>query len=388
MHDDINQEGIPVHGGLSLRELRSLGLSGEAVIDFSVNSNPLGPPSRALEALRKLDISAYPDPENLELREALSVNTGVPAGQIAVGNGTTELIHLLVRTAATRERRIIILTPTFSEYETAVRRSGADAVTVTAAEQEDFHWDMMEVCRTIRKLEPELVFLCNPNNPTGVYLSRKDVESVIAAVGYGLLAFDESYTAFVDEPWKTADLLDHGSVVILHSMTKEYAMAGLRLGYALGPEPMIRALLVNQPSWSVNAAAQAAGFAALSDPAYLVRSRACVQESKSFLIRELQALGLSVVPSAANFIMVRVGNAARLRQELLIRGISVRDCTSFGLPAYIRIGVRTMRDCQQLIAAVEPIIAAGRKRLIAAHAGTECRGSDESSIRRCHSDEQ
>ena len=242
-----------------------MGLSRREVLDFSVNINPLGPPPAAQAALRDLDISSYPDPECLELKEALSAATNVSMSRIVMGNGTTELIHILIRVCAGISDSVAVLTPTFGEYETAAKRSGVNVTRLPASRHDSFTWNIDAVRRLIQRRDPDLVFLCNPNNPTGRYLSLKDVTSIAQAVGNGLLILDDSYLAFTDESWNTTQLLNRKNVVILHSMTKEYAMAGLRLGYALCPEPVARALLKNQPSWSVNAAAQAVGLAALSD---------------------------------------------------------------------------------------------------------------------------
>ena len=350
------QQNKIVHGGLVSSELRAFGLSRDEVIDFSVNINPLGPPPATQAALENLDISSYPDPECLELREALSECTSVSMNRIVIGNGTSELIHILVHACAGLSDNIAVFTPTFGEYETASRRSGLNLFRVAAPSHNGFAWDIDAAQRLIQTRDPDLVFLCNPNNPTGCYLSLHNVTAIAQAVGKGLLVVDDSYMAFADEPWNADQLLSYNNIVILHSMTKEYAIAGLRLGYALCPEPVARALVNNQPSWSVNAAAQAAGLAALSDREHLDKSRTLVKEGKAFLMGEFESLGLAVLPSSANFFLVCVDGAPEFRRRLLSKGMCVRDCSSFGLPDYIRIGIRTMNDCKQLVAAVKEIL--------------------------------
>ena len=352
-HHTNNQ---PVHGGLVWSELRALGLSSHEVIDFSVNINPLGPPPAAQEALQDLDISSYPDPECLELTEALSKATGVAMNRIVIGNGTTELIHLLIRVCAGFTDSVAVFTPTFGEYETAARHLGVNLSSLPASKYDGFTWNMDAVHRLIKTRDPDLVFLCNPNNPTGRYLTMNEVTGVAQAIGNGILVIDDSYLAFTEQPWDTAQLLSRKNVLILHSMTKEYAMAGLRLGYALCPEPVARALMTHKPSWSVNAAAQAVGIAALTDQDHLDRGRKCIDEGKAFLTSELRSRGLPVVPSSANFFLLHVDNASTFRRQLLTEGICVRDCSSFGLPDYIRVGVRTLNECKQLIAAVDHIM--------------------------------
>jgi histidinol-phosphate aminotransferase len=352
----------PVHGGISLAELRAFGLDRNGVIDFSVNINPVGPPPSVKEALQSLDISAYPDQESLALREALSRDTGASLEQIIVGNGSTELIHLLARLILGESDRVAILAPTFGEYEVAVKREGAKIISMRAEEEKGFAWDISGLCKDIRLWEPKVVFVCNPNNPTGVYLSREEVEDLIRATGHGLMILDEAYVAFVQDAWDARSMLNRGNVVILRSMTKDYALAGLRLGYALCHKKMAKKIFAHQPSWSVNAAAQMAGVAALSDDTYLRRSKNCVEASRQYLRCELQALGYAVMPTAANFFMVKVGNATLFRQELLTKGICVRDCSSFGLPSFVRIGVRSASECEQLVDAVKKAVSQNNGR--------------------------
>jgi histidinol-phosphate aminotransferase len=345
----------PVHGGVSLVELDALGLTREQVIDFSVNINPLGPSPGVVVALSRVDIATYPDPESRELRGAISRLTGLAPEQIVVGNGSTELIHRLAHTFLGKGSRVVVLAPTFGEYEAAAGQAGAKVVLCQAKESQGFIWDFSAACRQVRRWEPGLVFLCNPNNPTGLYLERDKVEALAEAAGRGLLVLDEAYISFVPGAWKSRQLLSRENVVILRSMTKDYALTGLRLGYALCPVDIAEALFISQPSWSVNALAQAAGVAALADRGHLRRGIDCVEEGKDYLQTELRVLGYEVLPSAANFLLVKVSNATSLRRQLLSRGLCVRDGTSFDLPEYIRIGVRTLPECQRLITVLREV---------------------------------
>ena len=151
------------------------------------------------------------------------------------------------------------------------------------------------------------------------------------------------------------DLVSYGNLVILRSMTKDYALAGLRLGYAIATEPIISVLKRVRPPWNVNAAAQKAGIAALNADGYIEECGSKIQEAKKFLVEELTLLGLSPLPSQTNFFLVEVDNVVEFRQALLQKGILVRDCASFGLPAYIRLAPRTLPECQRLIAAIKHI---------------------------------
>lgn len=167
--------------------------------------------------------------------------------------------------------------------------------------------------------------------------------------GY-LVARDDTFRDLCDEA------LASGRLLLLRSLTKDHGLAGLRLGYAVAPPELLEPIRRVRPPWTVNAAAQAAGLAALGDAAHLERARRVVVEARAYLQRELSALGLAVVPSAANFLLVRVGDGAAFRSALLERGLCVRDCASFGLPAHIRIAMRTLPECERLVDAVREVI--------------------------------
>ena len=368
----------PVHGGIKPEQLRALGLKPEDVLDFSASVSPLGPPDGVWEALKSVDLTAYPDPSCLELREALAHHlSGYRLGritpeQILPGNGSTELIHLLVRAFLTPQEMgaspgALLMIPTYGEYRGACELAGGVISELAADGEQEFRWDISEACQRIEEEGPQLVFLCNPNNPTGVYLSQEEVKTLAQACAQtgALLVVDEAYLNFVSGAWDSLDLLESGSTVLLRSMTKDYALTGLRLGYSLASPEVTARLASFQPDWSVNSLAQAAGCVALADSNYLPRARKAVDAIKEYLSQELGSLGFLVHPSAANFLLVAVGDASWWRDRLMLQGIFVRDCASFGLPDCIRIGIRPMGDCEKLVAAMGqveppwPVLAAG-----------------------------
>ena len=164
---------------------------------------------------------------------------------------------------------------------------------------------------------------------------------MLDAVGdNGLLALDDAFAPLADCPWDSSPLLAGGNLALMRSMTKAHALAGARLGYLVAEPEVVSAARCLQPAWSVNAVAQAAGFAALEDADHVAAARKVISTAKAYLYRELEGLGIPAVPSAANFVLVRVGDARKVRGDLLRHRIAVRDCTSFGLPEYIRIAVR------------------------------------------------
>ena len=355
--------GRPVHGSIRPSELRALGLEPSQVVDFSASISPLGPPAGLWEVLQKVDLTTYPDPENLALREELSRQLGTPEETILVGNGSTEIIHLLARaflSPATGEaaKSALLLTPTYGEYVGACRLAGASIFNCNANFQPEaaspFSWDMEDVAEHIAAQRATLTFVCNPNNPTGVYLDEHAIGLLAEAADEagGLLVVDEAYVNFVADRWDSLPLAGGPPVVILRSMTKDYALTGLRLGYAVASPEVIGRLASFQPDWSVNSLAQAAGLHALRDDSYLARAREAVQRSKKMLTKRLNESGYQVLPSPANFLLVEVGDGRMMREQLLRRGLVVRDCASFGLPAHIRIGIRPEADCIKLAEAM------------------------------------
>ena len=341
-----------------MAELKTLGLGRDEVVDFSASINPLGVSPRVAKAIRQVELSTYPDPDCVELRDALGDRLGIGRERILVGNGSTELIHLVARARLRPEDTAAVLAPTFGEYEAACRLQQVEPLLVPAERDAEFRWDIPEAVGRLARLRPAVVYVCNPNNPTGVYLAPDEIEACARAVGdTGMLVVDEAYASFVDERWSSTPLLELGNVVLIRSMTKDHGLTGLRLGYMLAPARVVREVGRFQYAWSVNAVAQAAGIAALDDPVHVEEGRQVVKAAREYLASEIRGLGLACAPSRTNFLLVEVGDAAAIRLDLLTRhGVCVRDCTSFGLPGHIRIGVRGMDDSRRLIAALSDLL--------------------------------
>ena len=357
-----------MHGGIKAAELRTLGLRLEDCLDFSASVSPLGPPEGVAAAMAGVDLAAYPDPHCLELTEAIAAYhdaDGVGVENVIVGNGSTEIIHLLTRAYVGNARAgssgALLLTPTYGEYDGAVRICGGDVHTLTATRTESgFGWDIAAAGDNIATQRPALVFVCNPNNPTGALLTAAELERLAdAAAGVdGLLVVDEAYINLSEryaEAAIVAMAAQHTAVIALRSMTKDYALTALRLGYAVSNQTVIGRLSALQPDWSVNGLAQAAGVAALQDEDYLRRARVAVAASLDCVASGLNALGIRCYPTAANFVLAEVGNAGGLRDKLARRGLFVRDCASFGLPDCIRIGLRPVGDCRRLTEAIAEV---------------------------------
>ncbi|MFO8100764.1 MAG: histidinol-phosphate transaminase [Dehalococcoidia bacterium] len=347
--EEIASLEICPHGGPDYAELKLLGLEPEEVLDFSVSANPFGPPPGAKEALTSAVIDRYPDSESSQLRRSLAAHLRTNSENIIAGNGSTEIIRLIASAYISGNEPVIIVEPTFGEYEIACQIAGARILSHRTQASNNFKLNTDELAASIKTLQPKAVFLCNPNNPTGQYSSRDKVVQIISACQNSLFVLDEAYVSFAEESWDSLNLIEEGNLIIIRSMTKDYALAGLRLGYAIAHTEIIETLKRVCPPWNVNAAAQQVGLAALSEQDYLNRCKDDILKAKGFLIEKLTGLGLNPLPSHANFFLVNVGDATEFRRKLLRHGIMVRDCTSFGLPQYIRIAPRTMPECEKLI---------------------------------------
>lgn len=353
---EITRLGMYAHGGYDYAELEALGIDPKRIIDFSVSTNPFMPPPGIKETLNSIPIDRYPDSDANELKQKLAEKLGISVEMILPANGTTELIRLAALTYFRRNDRVLIIEPTYGEYEPACILAGARIIGYRAPEAANFIADTGEIAEIIRRQHPSAVFICNPNNPTGGYLSRREIEKVLEALGDGLLILDEAYISFVDKRWNSAVLTGCDNVLLLRSMTKEYGIPGLRLGYAVACREIIESLRLVLPPWNVNIAAQAVGRAVLDEDEYLEESLRQVSEAKRFLTNEITNMGLKTLPSKANYFLVKTGKATEFRTQLLMKGIQVRDCTSFGLPEYIRIAPRTMPECRKLIEALREIL--------------------------------
>jgi histidinol-phosphate aminotransferase len=252
---------------------------------------------------------------------------------------------------------MLVLEPTYGEYAHIGQLVGAEIARLQTRQKDGFRPPIDVLAAMLQRLRPRLTFLCNPNNPTGVYLGRSAIERLLAANPDGLLVIDEAYVGFVERAWDAMSLLGTGRVALLRSMTKDYALAGLRLGYLLAEPDVIDAVRCVRPPWNVNAIAQAAGVVALQEMAYSSETIRRTREAAQVLCRDLAALGLDVWPSDSHFFLVRVRDASETRRALLHRGILVRDCASFGLPDFVRVAARLPKENERLVDAWEDVLS-------------------------------
>ncbi len=328
-------------------------------LDFSANTNPFGTPESIKAAIRNAleQVHQYPDPYCRELVKAISECEQLPTEYILCGNGAADLIYAFCE--ATRPRRALELAPTFHEYALALKRVGCAVERYTLRKDQDFALteDFLEELRIV---SPDVVFLCNPNNPTGRTIAPGLMQRILefCARQKIYLFVDECFLDLTDgEHTLKHQLESHTHLIILKAFTKSFGIAGIRLGYCLSGNNILlgRMSRASQP-WNVSVLAQAAGIAALKEREFLEKTRALVDTERLWLTGELQRLGFWVCPAEANFLLFKAG--ADLHTGLLSRGIAIRNCDNYpGLgPGWYRTAVRTHGDNLELIDALSSLV--------------------------------
>lgn len=329
------------HGGL--RQLARQGIDVDRLLDFSATVLPGGPPASVRAALATVRLEEYPDPHAWELRQALADFHGLSPLEILPGNGSVELIRAVALTVLEPGDRALVLGPTFGEYAHAVRCAGGHPTELRTE-------DLAEVLAAIEHLRPKLLFVCNPNNPTGMLWKASELQAMESPEC--LLVLDEAYAGFLADPPPPVITPRR---LTLRSMTKDFALAGLRLGYAIAPADHLAVLTHGLTPWGVSALAQAAGIAALSAHGEIAERVRRLHHAREELISELAEAGWPLLARETPFFQVRVGDADRVYQALLQRRILVRSCSSFGMPEWIRLSPRSPRDHAPLLEALAPL---------------------------------
>lgn len=363
-HSTLNLATFPavVHGARDYAELARLGLNPDHIIDFSANSNPYGPHPTVLAAVSAVldaaTLARYPDRDCLALRAAIAATDQTPIETILAGNGATELIHLIAQAFVKPGSRHLVIAPTFGQYAHAIRLMGGEVIEYRPpAANRDLRFEAGAVADAICNCQPDGIWLCNPNNPTGQQWTAAELAHLRSAdpSQQAIWVVDESYRYFVAVPTPLDSWADGENLIILRSLTKDQALAGLRLGYVLAAPMVIAALRARQASWSVNTLAQIAGVAALQEEvlAWRQETLTCLRQHALDLWTDLTASGYHVLPTATSYALVVVENAAAVRQRLLPEGVLVRDCASFGLPQHLRIAARLPVENKRLLTAVK-----------------------------------
>jgi histidinol-phosphate aminotransferase len=359
---DLNPalKDLPVYQpGRPIEEVaRELGLPADRVIKLASNENPLGPSPRALEAMRRTLplLHLYPDGNAFYLKQRLAGRLGLEPAHLILGNGSNEIIEFVGHALMRPGVDVIVSQYCFAIYPIITKLFGANLITVPA---KDHGHDLPAMLRAVTP-RTRVLFVANPNNPTGTLAAREDVVRLINDLPPGvLLVMDEAYFEFLDDPVDLLPLIRNGlkpNLLLMRTFSKIYGLAGLRLGYGIGMPELIAALEKIRQPFNINSLAQAAALAALDDTEHIRRTRANNRLGLELFVRACQEQGLEYVPSAANFILVRVGDGHRVFSELQRLGVITRPMGGYQLPEWIRISIGAPEENERCLAALRKVL--------------------------------
>ena len=351
------------HGGNINNICNTYGLNPDEIIDFSASINPLGYPDSVHKVIleRFNDILNYPDSECTNLRKTIAEKYHCNTTNVIIGNGSNELFYLIPR--ALKPKQGVILQPTFSEFKDALCNANVKIIEIIN-NSESLKISLSD--SKLKSFKEGVVFLCNPNNPTGQLVTKEEILEFAKDCPKRLIIVDEAFMDFVEEEEKysvTIEALSLDNLIVVRSLTKFYGFPGLRLGYLIACESTINILLRYKEPWTVNALAQIAGQVAINDKEFVLRTKSFMFLEKSFLYEGLSRItGLYPFHPSANFILVKIGvdgKTSSIIHDLLIKNnIVIRDCSNFvGLSdKYFRVAVRSREENQRLLSTLREVI--------------------------------
>jgi len=346
----------PYVPGKPIEELeRELGISD--IVKLASNENPLGPSENVLAAIAEAskEVSRYPDGNGFTLKSALAEKYTLNTDQITLGNGSNDVLELIARAFVSPDEEVLFSQYAFAVYPLVTQAIGAKAVIASAR---DYGHDLYAMSTLINE-KTKLIFIANPNNPTGTYLPVAELEAFIAAVPMQtLVVLDEAYVEYGEQDIDSISLLEkYPNLIITRTFSKAYGLAGLRVGYALSHSDVADLLNRIRQPFNVNSLALAAAKVALSDDDYIAKTKQLNNAGMNQLISGLDALGLTVIPSKGNFITVDVKrNGEEVFADLLRLGVIVRPVSNYGLPKHIRVSVGLEIENQRFLDALGQII--------------------------------
>ncbi len=336
---------------------REFGITG--VIKLASNENPLGPSPAVTEALRAAipHVFNYPDSNCFYLKKELASLHNLSEDQFIIGNGTDEILKMIGEAFLNPEDEVIHAWPSFSEYIFVSKLMGAKPIAVPL--DRDFKHDLEKIAQNIKK-NTKIIFLCNPNNPTGTILTKEEVRKFLEIIPPEILVVvDEAYYEYVNDPSYTSgvELINNKRVIVLRTFSKIYGLAGLRIGYGIANREIISMLNRVREPFNVNLLSQEAAVAALRDEAHLRQSKEIILEGKAYLYQAFERLNLEYIPSEANFIFVDLKMDSKVVFKALLReGVIVRTGDIFDHPTYIRVTIGTPDQNKRFITSLEKIL--------------------------------
>ena len=347
----VYQPGKPIE-----ETARELGCEPSEIIKLASNENPLGPSPKAIAAMRDAIENAhlYPDGGAFYLRNAIAKKLNLTPDHIILGNGSNEIIELLAHAFLERGDAIVTSEHAFVAYKIIARVFGAETI---EAPSRDYGHDLDAMLRAITD-RTELIFVANPNNPTGTLLSADAIERFIARVPpQVVVVFDEAYYEFVEGmPDTLRYAREERNVVTLRTFSKIHGLASLRVGYGIARSELIEVMHKTREPFNVNGIGQIGALAALTDEEHQRETKRLVEEGRAFFEKEFAAMKLSFVPSAANFVLVNVGDGLAVFRALLQRKVIVRAMKGYNLPKWVRITIGTIDQNQKCIAALREVM--------------------------------
>ena len=359
-HFNPHLQSLPVYQpGRPIEEVaRELGLAPESIIKLASNENPLGPSRLAVAAMRKAlaGVNLYPDGNSFYLKQKLAVKLGLTPAHLVLGNGSNEILEFLGHALLGPQTDVVVSQYCFAVYPIVTALFGAGLISVPAR---DYGHDLEGMLRAITP-NTRIVFVANPNNPTGTAVAPQDLARFLDRVPPTVLvALDEAYVEFLAEPLDLVQEIRNGSrpnLILLRTFSKIYGLAGVRIGYGIAHQEIVSQLEKIRQPFNVNAIAQAGALAALDDTAHAEKTRRITARGLRLYKRAFRKLGLQSIPSSANFILVRVGEGQRVFEGLQKQGVIVRPMASYQLPEWIRISIGTPKQNQRCLDALNAVL--------------------------------
>ena len=334
---------------------RELGLDPAGIIKLASNENPLGPSRLGLAAMRQAlkQVNLYPDGNAFYLKQKLAAKLGVTPANLILGNGSNEVIEMVGHALLAPGAEVVVSQFCFAVYPIVTALFGAKLVVVPAKN----HAHALDAMLAAITPNTRIVFVANPNNPTGTTAGREELARFVNAVPADvLLALDEAYIEFLDEPLDLLPEIRSGAkpnLLLMRTFSKIYGLAGTRIGYGIGHPDFIAALEKIRQPFNINSVAQAGALAALDDTKHVEKTRKLNSRGLRLYARTFRKLGLEFIPSQANFILVRVGDGQRVFVELQKLGVIVRPMGGYQLPEWIRISIGTPKENQRCLEALK-----------------------------------
>jgi len=337
---------------------RELGL--KKVIKLASNENPLGPSIKAIEAIKKYasKVNLYPDGGGYYLKKALAKKLDLEEEKIILGNGSDEIVSLITRIFLQKDEEAIMGDPSFLMYKIDSQLSQARSICIPL---NNFKLNLSAMAKAVGP-KTKLIFISNPNNPTGTIVEEKEVKNFLKEIPSQIIViFDEAYFEYVENKNypQTIDFLDgRNNIVILRTFSKIYGLAGLRIGYGIARPEIIEILDRARPPFNVNSLAQIAALTSLKDGDQIGQSKKLISQGKKFLYSHLERLKLFYIPTQANFILIKIGKKALdVEKKLLEKGIIVRGMKAYNLTEYIRLTIGTRQQNEEFIRALDEVLA-------------------------------